>query len=242
MLLINSNMLFSALFEDIGINVGFNTFRLLGDNLSTQPQLPFPGNMSGGGLNYIEPGFDISATLFLDKNDVHRLIAGIEYIAMNAKEVVANKAYAYFYAHHYVNFIDAFCGYHYSFYKAPWQNVRIYSGLELMFNNTILNELEWGQKALKNATPPSDFYEEKVFYNKSDKFRIGGRIRLGFEGRVKDNIYIGASGTLGIYNLYKQNDKTGELFNFQNIYDKTESFQPFFNFLISMQYRFNDKN
>jgi hypothetical protein len=49
---------------------------------------------------------------------------------------------------------------------------------------------------------------------------------------------------LGIYNLLGRNDDVGELFN-QTIpailFNDKESLQPFFNFLVSFQYRFNDK-
>ena len=238
----------NALFKDIGVNVGFNTFRLIGENPSIQPMFPYQGgkiNYPGGGLNYIEPGCDISAVLFLDTNNIHRLIVGAEYIGMNAKEVVSVGSYAYYYKYHSVNFISGYLGYHFSFYKAPWQNVRLYSGVELMFNNIIQNRLTDGLKGLPHILPPDTnlFYESERIYNKPNAFRLGSRIRVGFEGRVAENIYIGASGTLGFYNVLGRDDSTGELFNlnYPIIFDKGEALQPFFNFLISFQYRFNDR-
>jgi hypothetical protein len=109
-----------------------------------------------------------------------------------------------------------------------------------MFNNIILNELKDGLKAVPGVRD-SIVSEIELIYSKPHSFRMGSRIRIGFEGRIKENIYLGASGTLGIYNLLGRNDKTGELFNYPNAFDKQEAFQPFFNFLISFQYRFNDK-
>jgi hypothetical protein len=73
-------------------------------------------------------------------------------------------------------------------------------------------------------------------------FRFGSRIRAGFEGRLHERIYANASFTLGIYNLLGRNDRVGELFNQTlMLFDTKESLQPFFNFLVSFQYRFNDK-
>ena len=241
---IKHSLISKDLFNDIGINVGFNTFRLIGDNPAIEPIFVNSDSKlgySGGGLNYIEPGIDLSATLFLDANYTHRIVIGGEYIYMYPKEIVTIKNYAYRYAYHKVYFIDGYVGYHFSFYKTPFQNVRIYSGLELMFNNILLNELEYGIKSIANAKPsPNLFEEDKYVYKKEPSFRIGGRIRAGFEGRIKNNIYIVANGTLGIYNLLNRNDVTGELFTIYDSIDKKESFQPFFNFLISFQYRFND--
>lgn len=239
-LLLNSNLISSSLFEDVAINVGFNIFRLIGDNPSLQPQFPYKDGKityTGGGLEYIESGIDISATLFFDTNNIHRLVIGSEFIGMNPKEVRSAEDYAYFYRYHSVNFIDGFLGYHFSFYKAPWQNVRIYSGLEMMFNNIILNELKWGLKSVKKPEIVSEFDST---LSKPHTFRIGSRIRVGFEGRIMDNVYINASGTLGIYNLLLRNNSTGELFHIPNPFDKGEALQPFFNFLISFQYRFKD--
>ena len=242
-LLLSPYVLTAALFNDIGINVGFNTFRLIGDNPSVQPQFPYSDgkiSYSGGGLSYIEPGFDISATLFMDANNRHRVLAGVEYIGMNAKEVVSIFDYAYSYAYHSVDFIDGYIGYHFSFYKAPWQNVRLYSGLEMMFNNIILNEMKEGLKAVPGMDKDSIVSERESIHFKPNTFRFGGRIRIGFEGKIKENLYIVTSGTLGIYNLLGRDDSTGELFHIPNSFDKGEAFQPFFNFLISFQYRFND--
>ena len=234
------------LFSDIGINLGFNNFRLIGGTTAIQPMFVSPYDKSVysvGGLNYIEPGVDLSTTLFLDDKNIHRIIAGTEYTYMYPKEIATTRTnYSYYYCYHKVCFFDAYLGYHFSFYKAPFQNVRMFSGLEIMFNNIILNEFEFGTKAIKGVKPPEGWSgEERSNYEKKDPdFRVGSRIRAGFEGRIKPNVYIVASGTLGIYNLLNRNDATGELFSIQNKFDKKESYQPFFNFLISFQYRFND--
>jgi len=244
LLLITQSLISKDLFNDVGINLGFNTFRLVGDNPATEPIFVKRDNKlphSGGGLNYIEPGVDLSATLFLDDNKIHRIIAGGEYISMNGKEAASIENVGYKYAYHKVSFIDAYMGYHFSFYKAPFQNVRIFAGLEFMFNNIILNELERGFKILPGNE--SSHYADSQYveiYKKEPAFRIGSRIRVGFEGRIKENIYITASTTLGIYNLINRNDATKELFTIPRSLDTKESFQPFFNFLISFQYRFND--
>jgi hypothetical protein len=242
LLLSTSFLLSNDLFKDVVLNVGFNTFRLFSNNSSIQSQFVYINGLgySGGGLSYIEPGLDISTTLFLDNENVHRLLVGVEYIGMNAKEIKSWQNFAYYYKYHQVNFIDGYLGYHYSFYKAPWQNVRIYSGLELMFNNIIYNKHQSGLKKVQNITPPYPVEEEESIYSKPTTFRFGSRIRAGFEGRIKEKIYLGGSFTVGIYNLFDRDDSTGELFNYPSKLDKGESFQPFFNFLISVQYRFND--
>ena len=101
-------------FYDIGINIGFSTFQLLTDNRSTQEMFLY-----GGGLSYIEPGIDISTTLFLDSIYTHRLVGGLESHFMAVKEIKPESSNAYRFSHHQVTTTNIFIGYHYAFYKAP---------------------------------------------------------------------------------------------------------------------------
>jgi len=221
----------NKLFDSYGLNLGLNTFRLLGDLSSVQSQLA--SKRFGGGLRFIEPGIDLSSTIFIDSNKKHRLIVGGEYIWMNSREVSSISSNIYHYSYHKVQFVDFYLGYHYAFWSAPFQEVKIYSGAEIMLNNIILNELDRGT-VYKSNPANNDTY----LYTKDASTRIGGRVRVGFEGRLYQQLYINASFTLGIYNLLLRDDSTGELFNSPNSFETKESFQPFFNYLLSFQYRF----
>ena len=223
----------TKLFDSYGINFGLNTFKLLGNLSSVQSQNIRTNNVSGGGLSFIEPGIDFSVTFFTDSNLRHRVVVGGEYIWMNSREVTSISYYIYNYSYHRVQFFDIYSGYHYAFWKAPYQNVKVYAGAELMLNNTTLNELDRGIIYIQNPTSSIT-----NLYAKSSSMRLGGRIRAGFEGRLYEQLYINASFALGVYNLLLRDDSTGELFNSPNSLEKKESFQPFFNYLISFQYRF----
>lgn len=225
------------LYNSVGINLGFNTFKLLGDGASVQRQIIGSNwqSHSGGGLEYIEPGLDLSATCFIDSNLKHRAILGFEYIYMNAKEIKALSPLAYIFSYHNVQFFDLYVGYHYSFWKANFQNVKIFAGPEIMLNNILKNELEKGIRYL--LIPNAD---TKNIYTKPSSTRLGGRIRAGFEGKIYDHLYINASFTIGIYNLLLKNNANGEHFNSLNTFETKESNQLFFNYLLSFQYRFQD--
>jgi len=223
----------NKLFDSYGLNLGLNTFRLLGDLSSVQSQLTSNNNRLGGGLRFIEPGIDLSATIFIDSNKKHRLIVGGEYIWMNSREVNSVTSNIYNYSYHKVQFADFYLGYHYAFWAAPFQEVKIYSGAEIMLNNITLHKLDRG--TVYESNPANNV---ALLYTKDPSTRIGGRIRAGFEGRLYQQIYINASFTLGIYNLLLRDDSTGELFNSPNSFEKKESHQPFFNYLLSFQYRF----
>ena len=220
-------------FDSYGINLGLNTFKLLGDLSSVQSQIVSGNARSGGGLRFIESGIDLSSTFFIDNSLRHRLITGGEYIWMNSREArsISSMSYAYYY--HRVQFLDFYLGYHYAFWAAPFQDVKIYAGAEAMLNNITLNELETGIAYLRNPTNNTSFS-----FTKDATTRVGGRIRAGFEGRLYENLFINASFTLGLYNLLMRDDSTGELFNSRNSFETKESLQPFFNYLISFQYRF----
>jgi len=221
-------------FDSYGINLGFNTFKLLGNLSSVQSQLSPTNFHSGGGLSFIESGVDISSTLFIDSNLRHRIIVGGEYIWMNAREVFSHSSLMYTYAQNRVQFANFYLGYHCAFYNAPYQNVKIYGGAEAMLNNITLSELSRGTVRLQN---PSENTE--TLYLKDATTRIGGRVRAGFEGQLYEQLYINASFTLGFFNLLMRDNSTGELFNSKNSFETKESLQPFFNYLISFQYRLN---
>jgi hypothetical protein len=139
----------------------------------------------------------------------------------------------YEFAYHSVNILDFYLGYHYAFFAAPFQNVKIYTGAEIMFNTVLSNELETGEKYM--LSPKND---TKNIATKDTEFRIGGRIRAGFEGKLYQNIYLNASFAIGAYNLLLRNDANGELFNSKNNFETKELLQPFFNYTLELQYRF----
>jgi hypothetical protein len=223
-----------------GINLGLTTFRLFNNNVATDRQFqnsgPATSTTGGGGLRYIEPGIDMSATFFFDSAIRHRAVVGAEAIFMNAKEINSYGSVAYWYMHHKVQFADIYAGYHFAFYEAPFQEVKAIIGAEVMFSNMFTNEVTAGLKKLKESSVIVSEYEQT--YSKDAATRIGGRIRLGFEGRVYEKLYVNAGFNIGIYNLLLRDDTNGELFNRpDNIASKQESFQPFFNYNITFQWR-----
>ncbi len=219
-------------------NINFNTIQLLGDNVSKQHMFVTlsQGNQiyPGGGLRFIQPGFDLSAIFFLDTNLKHRTIAGLEYLSMTSKEILPMSLTAYYYARHDISLFDIYLGYHYAFWCIGFQDTKVYAGPEIMFNTMPVNEYEKGIKY--QNSPQNDLVQESV--SKPFAFRIGGRIKLGIEGKLYENILANIGFTGGIYNLLLRDDATGELFNRQSKYDTEEAFQPFYNFSIGIQYRF----
>jgi hypothetical protein len=231
---LNENSSKFNLFDACGINLGLNTFKLLGNLSSVQPQNAREENTRpGGGLAFIESGIDLSATFFIDTALQHRVIVGGEYIWMNAREVSSISPYLYYYSYHTVQFVDFYVGYHYVFWNAPFQDVKIYAGAEAMVNNITLNELDRGLIYMNFPQQNRTF-----LYTKESSTRLGARVRAGFEGRLHKQLYINASFTLGLYNLLLRENSTGELFNYRNSFETKESLQPFFNYLLSFQYRF----
>ena len=227
----------NKIFNLFAINLGLNTIRLLGDLPSTQPQFLIYGDdsqiHSGGGLRYTDPGIDLSATFFVDTNLLHRFIVGAEYIALKGREIRVISNYVHITSHHYVDLLDFYLGYHFSLWQTKFQNAKFYIGPEIMFNSVMQNK--------RNVDTLYLLFSDKntgVSIKKDYDFRIGGRLKTGFEGRLRDNIYINVGFTLGAYNLLLRDKSKGELFNAKNSFETTESIQLFFNYLISFQYRF----
>ena len=223
------------LFYDYGINLGFQTLRLIGDNSSTKTMYKH----NGGGLIHAEPGVDFGATFFIDTNYKHRLIIGGEYDYMLVKEVEMESYEQYDFMHHKVQLFNVFLGYHYSFYQARWQSVRFYSGAEILYNNMLANELLSGKQMQQSASPMSENR-----FSKDLATRIGARLKIGFEGRLYKNFFINSNFTIGYYNLLLRDDATGELFNKpasspELSFDSKESLQLYYNINVGFQLRFN---
>lgn len=227
----------NKLFNSSAINLGLNTIKLLGDLPSTQPQFLIYGNSSqihsGGGLIYTDPGIDLSATFFIDTNLLHRFIVGSEYLALKGREIRLISSYVHVTSHHYVDLLNFYLGYHYSFWQTRFQNAKFYAGPEIMFNSVVRNQRNLDTLYLLFSDRNTGVSTQKDY-----DFRIGGRLKAGFEGRLHNNIYINVGFTVGAYNLLLRDKSKGELFNAKNSFETTESIQPFFNYLISFQYRF----
>ncbi|MBQ6269885.1 MAG: hypothetical protein IJK61_07190 [Bacteroidetes bacterium] len=221
----------------MAIGAKFATIKLLSDNMSTKYQIIGIGDntqtYSGGGLQYIQPGIELSALLYLDKKELHRFIGGIEYMSLTSKEKIDKSAFSSLIAKHNVKLLDIFTGWHYAFWDMDWQEAKLYIGPEIMFNFMLNNSFSGGTKY------KADSEANKIIETKKDPtFRIGSRIRTGVEGKIKNNFYVNINFAIGIYNLLLRDDSTGELLNSKNVFDTKESFQPFYNFNIGLQYKF----
>ena len=226
------------LFHGYGINLGLNTMKLLGSLSSVELQLSHCDNVllyPGGGLRYVNPGIDLSAIFFIDSMLQHRLILGTEYIFLGVREIAADNEtpLLHRFGHHNVQAFDIYAGYHYAFSQISFRYAKVFVGAEVMFNNILKNEYKFGNKHL--------FSSEQNIYSitsKPSESRLGARIRAGFEGKLYQNLYINASFTIGGYNILLRNNSNGELFNSKNQFETKESIQPFFNYLLALQYRF----
>jgi len=154
---------------------------------------------------------------------------------LKSLEKMPTSANSYLFAKHYISLFDIFLGYHYAFWDMKWQNAKLYIGPEVMLNMMLNNKFDGGTKYLSSNTPAIN---TMISTKKDFATRIGGRIRLGVEGQIRDNWYVNSSFAIGIYNLLLRNSKTGELLNSKNEYETKEQLQAFYNFNVGIQYKF----
>ncbi len=226
------------------VSLKFATMKLLSETTATKPQIFQLGGTSqiysGGGLQFIEPGAELLANLYLDDEELHRGIIGTEFLALKSLEKMPNSSASYLFAKHKVSLFDIFFGYHYAFWDMKWQNAKLYCGPEIMLNTMLNNKFEGGMKYLasNNDSSHNNDINRIISTTKNLAFRIGGRIRIGVEGQIIDNWYVNSSFSIGIYNFLLRNSETGELFNSKNEYETQEQLQTFYNFNVGIQYNF----
>jgi hypothetical protein len=196
---------------DIKFAVGLTTTSLLGDNPAKQPMVPRSDEedaITGGALRDAQPGFEIRITMPVDKKQIYYVPFSFENAFFTGRERINRSQYIVDIWTHTLNVISLSSGLHMNFYKMDFANAQIYGGLEgrvSLFNNIDTRE---SRNYLEN--PPLN--TTKVIIPKENATRIGGTLRLGVEGKLRDLLHINAGFSFSALNLIGKDDERGELF------------------------------
>ena len=71
----------------------------------------------------------------------------------------------------------------------------------------------------------NDVFQDEIYKiaPKDDAMRIGALLKLGVEGRLRDNFYINAGGAIGFMNIIGKNNNRGELLTPIAMFETQES-------------------
>lgn len=221
-------------FEGWTIAGGLATTRLFGENRATEPLAPYDSTgevYSGGSFNSVQPGIDIKATLNFTNG--FKIPVGVQLDFYDARERHPISPLLVTYLRNNLNILSFYSGVYYNFYSLKWANAKIYGGALIrgnyIFNPDLEKELEYAIAPELNKT-----YHLKT---KDNAFRLGGDLKLGVEGDIKNNFGIDINAGLGVLNLIGSDDERRELLTPFTDYETKENKVYTFSFNIMLKYK-----
>lgn len=227
----------SRLFDNVSISAGVTAIQILGNNPATATMIERDSTkpqIFGGSFDGPQPGISFMLDFSLDEQRKYVIPVGIEHNFFEGLERVpiAKDVTARF--RHTNQLTTLKTGFRYSFMKFPFANVIAYTALDARF--TFVHQGDYYQSIEYEQYDSLEVYEAKT---KDAATRIGGALRIGFEGDIYEPWYIVCDASWGIMNLLGRDDTRGQLLTPNTRFEKlVESYVYTFNFQILLQYRF----
>jgi hypothetical protein len=215
---------------------GIKTFAILGETANSSPMVQRDSNLAqfiGGGFNQTNSGFSLMGYATIGEEGNIVIPFGFEYYKMISLERIPISKRTTAYLRTTIEVPTATIGFNYKFYKFAFADVKAYVGIEL--NGFFVQSPEFYRRI--------EYLEIDSIYTftshpKKPASRLGGDIKLGFDGNVYGPVSINASVALGVQNLFFRDDKRGELYTPTRIEESKESLVPVFKIGLMLRYRF----
>lgn len=220
--------------EEYYAGIGLSTTKIIGDNPNTFDFGNPDSDIIGGSFNEWQPGIDLRLLFVLNESRTLRLPIGIDYQIFRAYErfplVVTSEVFR-----QKLNIMSFYTGINYTLIKFPVADARLFASLEPRFSYIHLlsfeQDIDYKNPARRDSI---------VSYpTKNNAFRIGGSLKLGIDGKVKNNFYVNVSFGISSVNLLLRDDDRAELFTPDKSFQDGESIVGTMNMTIMLQYRFN---
>jgi len=205
------------------ISGGIITTQIIGDNpgrLSIIDTSPDNVSVTGGSFPDAQPGMQLHFLFPIDENSEFRIPVSLDYTFFRGKERDNYDVNIIDYYSHTLNVFGFNTGFHWAFLPVRFARASVYAGLEVRMSYIHNIDMEWFRDIRDNSFLEDELY---LYDEKSDALRLGGIFKLGVEGRLRDNFYINAGGTLGILNIAGKHDSRGELFTPLPMHETRES-------------------
>jgi hypothetical protein len=242
-LLLSLTVSTGAVFAQLGnikVSGGLVTSRILGDNPATKPIVerdtskPF---VIGGSFDVPQNGLFLNFDVSLDEDDDLIIPFGIEYYMFRSAERVPITSYLTFLYKNSIDMQTIYTGFKWKFFKFPVANAKAYIEAKIAANFIGSGDFTVTQRR-DNMSDTT-----LVFPNKDAATRLGGSIKIGFEGEVLDPIYVDTGVSLGVINFLGRDETLpddggrGELLTPLTNFESKESIVQAFNIFLSIKYR-----
>lgn len=233
-IIINISSALSQLGTRFNLAAGVVTTNIIGSNRASSPIGPTRDDEAafiGGSFKNAQPGIKLKGTFLFDSMKDLRLTTSFDYLFFSGKErygVPPNVSIAYV---HELNLASFGLGMEYVWANLDFANAKIYTGFDLQANHI-------HGAYFKEAIRYLDRFKEDDVYEdgKTDALRFGGSIRLGVEGRLREQFYVNTGLSVGVLNVIGRDDNRGELLTPLTLFESTENMLSVLQVYILIQY------
>jgi len=230
----------SAQLGKIKVSGGLVTLKILGDNPATKPIVerdtskPF---IIGGSFNVPQNGLFLNFDVSLDEDDDFVIPIGFEYYMFRSAERVPITSYVTFLYKNSVDMPSIYTGFKWKFFKFPVANAKAY--IEAKASANFVGSSDFTVTQRRDNMSDTTL----VFPSKDAATRLGGSLKLGFEGEVLDPVYVDTGVSIGVINFLGRDDVhpddggRGELLTPLTNFESAEGLIQTFNIFLSIKYR-----
>jgi len=215
---------------------GLRTMSILGENPNTGPMIQrdtLKAQYIGGGFDQINSGIAIMGFAEFGEDGDIVVPFGFEYTEMIARERIPISRKTTAYLRNEVIVPSALVGFNYKFYKFTFADVKAYAGIEI--DAFFFQSPNFYRRIEYETLDSVEVFETKT---KTPAARLGGDIKIGFDGNLIDKLYINASIGFGVANLMFRDDNRGELLTPTSIDETKESIAATMRFGLLLRYEF----
>jgi len=218
------------------VSTGLRTFSILGNNPNSSPMIQRDTNKPqfiGGGLGQVNSGVAVMGYAeFGEEGDIV-IPFGFEYSELIARERIPISRKTTAYLRNTIVTPSVLLGFNYKFYRFPFADVKAYVGMEV--DGFFFQSPQFYRRIEYKLLDSNFVIDNKP---KVPATRLGGDVKLGFDGRIIDNFYLNASVAIGVANLLFRTDSRGELLSPTAIDETKESIVATMRFGLVLRYSF----
>lgn len=211
--IINISPLFSQIGARYNLAAGLLTTNILGNNRAKLSIIPPPGKPDayiGGSFAYSQPGIQLRSTFPLENYENIRISGYLNYSFFSGRERAVTSTTISKVVYLFRNSLDITSfgiGGEYIWANLKFANAKLYSGVDIQATLVHNINTEFLEDYL-DVEGQDNLYK---YDPKPSAFRLGGNLKLGVEGRLREIVHVNAGVSIGALNLIGRDDTRGEL-------------------------------
>ncbi|MDT3739743.1 MAG: hypothetical protein RO257_09600 [Candidatus Kapabacteria bacterium] len=218
----------------VNFGLGLISTGIVGDNRAKLPMATTSTDedaFTGGSFKYTQPGIQARLTFPINNYEDFRFISTFEYTFFVGRERFGYDNVTVLFSNK-LNLMSFGFGLEYVWANLDFANAKLYTGVDVKANYIYKIYSDRYIKYLDNYIEP----DLLIYDAKEDALRFGGNIKLGVEGRLRQNFHVNTGFSLGLVNLIGRDDSRGELMTPSTDFENHESFLPVLQVFVLVQY------